>query len=78
MPTGFEKNSGSKFCTELSNIRNNKDLFRGVLRTQSNIYDEAFFAKLTVFSQKHSIIDTRLGSKDISALEVLKLIFEIL
>ena len=36
---------------------------RGVFRTQSNIYDGGFFAKIGNGSQKNFIIDVRQGSK---------------
>ena len=36
----------------------------GVFRTQSNIYDGAFFAKIVL--QKNSIVDDCLGSKYVS------------
>ena len=47
---------------------------RGVFRTKSNIYDEAFLQKwlttksYSLFSQKSCIVDLRLGSKYASAM----------
>ena len=44
-------------------------IFRGVFRTQSNVYDGAFSGKLVTaercqqFLQKTSVVDVRLGSK---------------
>ena len=41
----------------------NSDKSRGVLRTQANIYDEAFFKFTLIIFTKNSIIDSRLGFK---------------
>ena len=45
----------------------NFNISGGLYITQLNIYDEAFFAKIVsrlVYSQKSSIVDVRLGSKN--------------
>ena len=56
-------------CSNLASLEN-FNFFGGLYITQSNIYDEAFIAKIVsrqVYSQKGSIVDACLGSKYASA-----------
>ena len=54
-------------CNNRHDLLQLRPIYNGDLYiTQSNIYDGAFIAKIvnrSVYSQKSSIVDTRLGSK---------------